>query len=160
MSSATESFLRSQMKDNNKKKGRSKAKIVRDAIELHTANFFANRVLSDDIELAFWHTFMTGIGPDGQPVKLDAVSWQAFRQAVAYKRGMPTVRVDSKKQEDISITFNVIGGSAPSTMKRVMSEEQKAKISESMTRTLAAKREDPNILDAEVVDSEELNSEV
>jgi hypothetical protein len=48
---------------------------------LKTQEFF-EKILDDKKESVHWKKFMTGKAPD-------MVSWQAFKRAVEYKRGMP-----------------------------------------------------------------------
>lgn len=71
------------------------------AIKEATRDFF-QRIIDDEIEAKFWRYFMTGYEtinlPDGRmqivPVPVDAVSFQAFKRAVEYKRGLPVQPVD------------------------------------------------------------------
>lgn len=66
-----------------------------------TRDFF-QRIMDDEIEAKFWRFFMMGyetsILPDGRmqiiPIPVDPVSFQAFKRAVEYKRGLPVQPVD------------------------------------------------------------------
>lgn len=56
-----------------------------------TADFFA-RIVDDEVEANFWRWFITGYQIlDGKVVAIppNVVSFQAFKRAVEYKRGMP-----------------------------------------------------------------------
>src|ERR1700690_2909145 len=104
-------FLNAVAGQIKKKPGRHKKdRMLLDAIEANTATFFSKTVLSDQFEADMWKVYLTGKFPDGSEAKLNPISFNAFKQAVAYKRGMPAVRVDTKENKDIEITFNVIGG--------------------------------------------------
>lgn len=77
-----------------------------------TRDFF-QRILDDEIEAKFWRYFMTGFETiplaDGRmeivPVPVDAVSFQAFKRAVEYKRGLPVQPVDliGKLQIEVAV---------------------------------------------------------
>jgi hypothetical protein len=63
---------------------------------------FFQRLLSDENEEKFWWYFMTGyvvdVLPDGTKniikIPIEATSWNAFKRAVEYKRGMPIQPVE------------------------------------------------------------------
>lgn len=112
-----------------KKPGRkSKELKVQEALKQNTVKYFRH-ILDDESEAMLWRMFMTGkmeqlddqgrvvVNSLGEPfyidVELNPLSFQAFKLAVAYKRGMPTV-TQQKEQEDggITVNFNVMGGSA------------------------------------------------
>ena len=104
----------------------TKNRIIQKALKENTVSYF-RRILDDTTEQMLWSMFITGkfpkLGTDGQPVKdlegnilyekveLNPISWNAFKQAVAYKRGTPVVTVDNKNGEPIQVNFNVMGGS-------------------------------------------------
>jgi hypothetical protein len=82
--------------------------------KLNTQEFFA-KLLGGGIEEAMWMAFMTGQRPrideqgtlvrdsEGrvimEDIELNPISWNAFKRAVEYKRGMPlgTIEDDTKK---------------------------------------------------------------
>src|ERR1700684_2183081 len=76
--------------------------------KLGTVEYFKS-ILSDEVEKQLWMAFITGMAPkmDGckivkdeqgnvvmENIELDPISWNAFRRAVEYKRGMPLVTVE------------------------------------------------------------------
>jgi hypothetical protein len=154
---AEESFLNSQAKQAAKRGRKNQDQIIAEAIAANTARFFSERVLSDSLEARLWDIYLTGevektvklsdgtIALVREPVQLNAISWNAFKQAVAYKRGMPTIRTDNTTKEDINFTFSVLGPSQQSIMHRP--EAERKKISEGMKRTL----------NAQVIDSEQVS---
>jgi len=81
------------------------------------AEFF-RRIMDDEQEAKFWRYFMTGyeaIGlPDGSmqivPIPLDPVSWQAFKRAVEYKRGMPVQSIVGADGGPLKIEVEYIYG--------------------------------------------------
>jgi hypothetical protein len=61
---------------------------------------------------------------DGRPflidIELNAISWNAFKQMVAYKRGMPAIKVEKDEGAgQITVNFNVMGASQKDMTERV-----------------------------------------
>lgn len=126
---AERSFLNSQQKKGVAKKGRpTKDRIIQEALKNNSKAFF-NRVLDDETEEKLWRMFITGKAEqldergfvvkdqEGHPffvdIDLNAISWNAFKQMVAYKRGMPAIKVDADpSQGKVTVNFNVMGASA------------------------------------------------
>lgn len=135
---AERSFLASQRKAGEaKKKGRpkgtTKEDLIRKALKDNTTNFF-KKILDDDTEEKLWFIFLSGRiqdkDTDGNPIldkngnytylELSGVSWNAFKQMVAYKRGQPSIRVESDKGDGtVTVNFNVMGASAGDMAKKV-----------------------------------------
>jgi hypothetical protein len=134
---AEQSFLSSQRKAGGaKKKGRpTKDAIIQKALRDNSAAFF-KRVLDDESEEKLWRMFITGKAeqldphgqvmkdPEGRPfyidIELNAISWNAFKQMVAYKRGMPAIKVDADPSAGkITVNFNVMGSSQENMEKKV-----------------------------------------
>src|ERR1700676_169349 len=92
--------------------------------KLGTVEYFKS-ILSDEVEKQLWMAFITGMAPkmDGckivkdeqgnvvmENIELDPISWNAFRRAVEYKRGMPLVTVeDNTKGESRTVEVIMIG---------------------------------------------------
>lgn len=92
--------------------------------KMGTVEFFKS-ILSDEVEKQLWMAFITGTAPKiegGRIVKdeqgnvvmeeiaLDPISWNAFRRAVEYKRGMPLVTVeDGTKGQSKTVEVIMIG---------------------------------------------------
>jgi hypothetical protein len=92
--------------------------------KLSTVEYFKS-ILSDEVEKQLWMAFITGTAPkmngihpvrDEQgnivmeEIELDPISWNAFRRAVEYKRGMPLVTVeDNTKGEARTVEVITIG---------------------------------------------------
>ena len=126
LAAADASFLKSQQKKGVAKMGRpTKDEVIMRALRDNTTAFF-KRVLDDETEEKLWKRFLEGRAPvldaqgnqvkdkDGFPVffDLNGVAWNAFKQMVAYKRGMPTIRVEENQgQSHITVNFNVMGAS-------------------------------------------------
>lgn len=135
---AETSFLSSARKNGEaRKKGRpTKAAVLQKALEADSTKFF-QRVLDDESEERLWKMFITGKAPQlddrghivtdpaGNPfmvdIELNAISWNAFRQMVAYKRGLPTIKVDKGANggDNITVNFNVMGVNERDMEKRV-----------------------------------------
>ena len=135
---AEKSFLSSQRKDGKarKKMGRpTKDALLQKALRDNSTAFF-KRVLDDETEEKLWKMFITGKAeqldergfvvrdPDGHPfyidIELNAISWNAFKQMVAYKRGMPAIKVENHSDsEKITVNFNVMGSSQKDMEQRV-----------------------------------------
>lgn len=110
-----------------KKKGRpSKDALIHKALQENSTTFFKT-VLDDATEEKLWWMFIDGRIPEldadgnqmrtekGTPIyrEISGVSWNAFRQMVAYKRGMPAITEADKNPEagKITVHFNVMGAS-------------------------------------------------
>lgn len=125
---AEASFLASQQKVGKPKKGGrpSKAAVIEQALRDNSTTFF-KKVLDDETEEKLWWLFIQGrvpeVSKDGEAIldknglptyrEISGVSWNAFRQMVAYKRGMPAM---AKEEENpnagkITVNFNVMGAS-------------------------------------------------
>jgi hypothetical protein len=134
---AEQSFLSSQRKQGAaKKKGRpSKDALLQKALRDNSAAFF-KRVLDDESEEKLWSMFITGKAEqldergdivrdaEGRPffvdIELNAISWNAFKQMVAYKRGMPAIKVEKDENAgQITVNFNVMGSSHKDMEQRV-----------------------------------------
>jgi len=135
---AERSFLYSQRKAGEaKKKGRpkgtTKEALIQKALKDNTTDFF-KKILDDDTEEKLWYIFLSGRIQDkdanGNPImdkngnytyiELSGVSWNAFKQMVAYKRGQPSIRVESDKGDgSVTVNFNVMGASAADMAKKV-----------------------------------------
>lgn len=121
---AEKSFLKFKQK---KKMGRpSKDQVVQKALQVNTTSFF-RKILTDEVEAKLWNAFIRGsvvqLDEMGQPVidpktgnymmvEPSQLSWNAFKHAVAYKRGTPSINIEGGKKpgdEPISFTFNVMG---------------------------------------------------
>lgn len=131
---AEKSFLRAQAKagaakDTNKKSKRlpphTPEAVIQKALAEGTKDFFS-RVLDDTREAMLWNHFLQGRvmerDDEGEPLvdrngriiwkEITGVSWNAFKQMVAYKRGMPALKVESDaSQGNITVNFNVMGAS-------------------------------------------------
>jgi hypothetical protein len=143
LKAAETSFLASmRAREGKPARGRpSKHKLILKALKENTVGYF-KRILDDDTEQMLWSMFITGkfpkLGVDGQPVhdlqghvlyedvELNPISWNAFKQAVAYKRGTPTLNLENKGNEPIDITFTVLGPKIPDRVKML----EKAQVSE------------------------------
>jgi hypothetical protein len=134
---AEQSFLSSQRKAGAaKKKGRpTKDALIQKALRDNSTAFF-KRVLDDESEEKLWKMFITGKAEqlnehgevvrdsDGRPflidIELNAISWNAFKQMVAYKRGMPAIKVEKDEGAgQITVNFNVMGASQKDMTERV-----------------------------------------
>jgi len=95
--------------------------------KLGTVEYFKS-ILSDEVEKQLWMAFITGMAPkmDGiHPVKdaqgnvvmenieLDPISWNAFRRAVEYKRGMPLVTVEDNTRGESRVVEIITIGANP-----------------------------------------------
>jgi len=113
----------------------SKDEIVKSVLLDETVEYF-KKILPDDMEAKFWSMFLAGRVPmmdkDGNHVRdnngvpqfheLSGVSWNAFKQMVAYKRGMPAIKVEKTPGSgEIVVNFNVMGAS-PQAMERQVKE--------------------------------------
>jgi hypothetical protein len=133
---AEKSFLASMRKAGKatKRGGRpSKDALIVRALKDNSTAFF-KRILSDEMEEKLWYYFIDGRFPElddnGIHMKDDkgnlmyreisGVSYNAFRQMVAYKRGMPAVKIDSDPNAgQITVNFNVMGTSTKDMENRV-----------------------------------------
>jgi hypothetical protein len=134
---AETSFLASQRKAGAaKKQGRpTKDALIQKALKDNSTAFF-KRVLDDESEEKLWRMFITGkaeqldetgrvvCDAEGRPfmidIELNAISWNAFKQMVAYKRGMPAIKVDKDPAGgNITVHFNVMGASSSQMEKQV-----------------------------------------
>ena len=139
---AEQSFLQSQSrvgaaaaKVKNKGGRPTKESIIQKALRDNSTAFF-KRVLDDATEEKLWKMFITGKAEQlderghvvcdaaGNPffvdIELNAISWNAFKQMVAYKRGMPAIKVDNKDTgQPITVNFNVMGASPQDMQKKV-----------------------------------------
>lgn len=140
---AEKSFLNSQGKTGIAKKkvyhsrmGRpTKDAIIQQALRDNSLAFF-KRVLDDETEEKLWKMFITGKAEqlderghvvkdaEGNPffveIELNPISFNAFKQMVAYKRGLPAIKVEQKNPGDaITVNFNVMGVPANQMEKRV-----------------------------------------
>lgn len=143
LKAAEQSFLASQSKTGIAKakvaKGRpgrpTKEAIIQKALRDNSATFF-KRILPDDMEEMLWRMFVTGKAPQlddrGRVVtdeggnvfyidiELNAISWNAFKQMVAYKRGMPAIKVDANPEAGkMTVNFNIMGVSQNDMQRRV-----------------------------------------
>ena len=112
-----------------------KLKKFRPAIEaqkalskLSTVEYFKS-ILTDETERHLWMAFITGKVPqldrvgkpvldaDGMPIMLDVelnpISWNAFKRAVEYKRGMPLVTVEDNTEKGARVVEIITIGSNP-----------------------------------------------
>lgn len=124
-SRAVVSFLTTQRKLGRKTRDR----VIRDALDKETKEFFAG-FLDNDTERKLWMIFITGRAPRLDPmghtiedpdlgllmeeVDLNPLMLKAFLQAVAYKRGTPTVMMQSKGDTTNNVsemTWQVMGPS-------------------------------------------------
>jgi hypothetical protein len=96
--------------------------------KLNTQEFFA-KLLGGGVEEAMWMGFMTGRTPKidecgylvrdekGQvimeEIELNPISWQAFKRAVEYKRGMPLVTVEDNTEKGNKTVEVIMIGSNP-----------------------------------------------
>lgn len=135
---AERSFLSSQRRDGKARKraGRpSRDALLQKALRDNSTAFF-KRVLDDESEEKLWRMFITGKAEqldehgqivrdaEGRPffidIELNAISFNAFKQMVAYKRGMPTIRVEKDENAgQITVNFNVMGSSQKDMEQRV-----------------------------------------
>ena len=140
---AETTFLASQ-----RKTGLAKAKVKRGQPGRRTNDFviqkalkekskeFFNRILNDRDEEKLWKMFITGKAEQldergfvvkddqGRPfmvdIELNAISWNAFKQMVAYKHGMPSIRVESNDEKQVmNVNFNIMGVSPEKMQQRV-----------------------------------------
>lgn len=118
----------------SKRKGRPARiqRILRGVTTQSTAAFF-QKLLTDETEHQLWMIFMTGkapvldaqgkptIGPDGkmvlEDVELNPISFNAFKLAVQYKRGMPVVKLENKDGEALRVVEVVTIGANPNYFK-------------------------------------------
>jgi hypothetical protein len=95
--------------------------------KLSTVEYFKS-ILSDEVEKQLWMAFITGVAPkmegnkivkdvDGnvimEEIELDPISWNAFRRAVEYKRGMPLVTVEDNTKGESKVVEVIMIGSNP-----------------------------------------------
>ena len=96
--------------------------------KLSTVEYFKS-ILSDETEKHLWMAFITGKVPDidpwgkpklddnGQPIMVDVelnpISWNAFKRAVEYKRGMPLVTVEDNTEKGGKTVEVIMIGSNP-----------------------------------------------
>ena len=101
--------------------------------KLNTQEFFAS-LLGGGVEEAMWMAFMTGRMPkiDEQgllvrdekgivimeEVELNPISWQAFKRAVEYKRGMPLVTVEDNTDKESKIVEIITIGASPDLFRK------------------------------------------
>ncbi len=101
--------------------------------KLNTQEFFAS-LLGGGVEEAMWMAFMTGRMPkiDEQgilvrdekgivimeEVELNPISWQAFKRAVEYKRGMPLVTVEDNTEKNNKMVEIITIGVSPDVFKK------------------------------------------
>ena len=140
---AETTFLASQ-----RKTGLAKAKVKRGQPGRRTNDFviqkalkekskeFFNRILNDRDEEKLWKMFITGkaeqldergfVVKDDQgcpfmvDIELNAISWNAFKQMVAYKHGMPSIRVEGSDEKQVmNVNFNIMGVSPEKMQQRV-----------------------------------------
>jgi len=106
------------------KKFRPAVEVRKALTKLGTVEFFKS-ILCDEVEKQLWMAFITGMAPkmEGskivkdangdvvmENIELDPISWNAFRRAVEYKRGMPLVTVeDNTKGESRTVEIITIG---------------------------------------------------
>lgn len=105
--------------DKNRRKtgGRKKGTANRNTLATReqTKSFF-ERILDEETEAKFWRYFMSGYVIDPAtnqiiPIPLNVVSFQAFKRAVEYKRGMPVQPTEHSGAdgEAIHIRFEAVG---------------------------------------------------
>lgn len=95
------------VKSGGRKKGTPNKKTAAER-EL-TADFYA-RIVDDDTEANFLRWFMTGFQIiDGQvvPIPPNPISYQAFKRAVEYKRGMPKEVIEHTGADGGPITHTI-----------------------------------------------------
>lgn len=96
--------------------------------KLSTVEYFKS-ILSDETERHLWMAFITGKVPqldgrgnpvldeNGLPIMLDVelnpISWNAFKRAVEYKRGMPLVTVEDNTEKGQRTVEVIMIGSNP-----------------------------------------------
>ncbi len=101
--------------------------------KLNTQEFFAS-LLGGGVEEAMWMAFMTGRMPkiDEQgilvrdekgivimeEIELNPISWQAFKRAVEYKRGMPLVTVEDNTDKESKIVEIITIGASPDLFRK------------------------------------------
>jgi hypothetical protein len=102
--------------------GRKKPRVVYESVTRATTTEYFDRMLTDEMETHLWRVFLTGKAPveeevNGEKVvvikdvELNPISWAAFKQAVAYKRGQPAVTLKSEddKGKTKSVEITIIG---------------------------------------------------
>lgn len=137
------SFLASCRKtgEAKKKMGRpTKESQIQKALKEGNKHFF-KRILDDESEAKLWKIFVTGkqeqlndLGEvvrdaEGRPFYMDAelnpVCWAAFKQMVAYKRGVPNpADKSSSDKEPIHVHFNIMGASESRMTDHIKTLEQ------------------------------------
>jgi len=96
--------------------------------KLSTVEYFKS-ILSDETERHLWMAFITGKVPQldrfGKPeldennlpvmldIELNPISWNAFKRAVEYKRGMPLVTVEDNTDKGGKVVEVIMIGSNP-----------------------------------------------
>ncbi len=141
---AESTFLASQRKTGMTKKiirrkgipGRpTKDFVIQRALKEQSKDFF-KRILDDKTEEKLWKMFISGKAEQldergfvvkddqGRPfmvdIELNAISWNAFKQMVAYKHGMPSIRVESNDEKQVmNVNFNIMGVSPEKMQQRV-----------------------------------------
>src|SRR5271155_403883 len=95
--------------------------------KLGTVEYFKS-ILNDEVEKQLWMAFITGMAPkmEGnkivkdtqgdivmESIELDPISWNAFKRAVEYKRGMPLVTVEDNTDKGGKVVEVIMIGSNP-----------------------------------------------
>jgi hypothetical protein len=96
--------------------------------KLSTLEYFKS-ILSDEVEKHLWMAFITGKVPKLDPwgknvldengqivmvdIELNPISWNAFKRAVEYKRGMPLVTVEDNTEKGQKVVEIITIGANP-----------------------------------------------
>lgn len=83
--------------------------VILKAMEANTAEFFAKTVLTDAVEARLLYIGLHEETPEGEKKKLSNNQIAVLKLAMAYKRGLPTIRVDKKTDESTRIIFEIEG---------------------------------------------------